>query len=78
MSNTNLDIFFDSHNNITIISDYEGEDINSKIYDNVSKKGLIICGDMLDSTVSKGYEEEFNKLTGKINDIQKIYNLRNI
>ena len=75
MSKTDLIDFFSS-GNITVISDYEGEEINSKLYDD--KKKLLICGDILDSTVGGGSEFLFDKLTGKINEIQKIYNIRNI
>ena len=75
MSNTNLEKFFSS-GNIDIISDYEGEEINSKLYNNNNK--LLICGDILDSTVGKGFEDYFIKTKGEINGIQKIYNLRNI
>ncbi len=75
MSNTNLDDFFSS-GNINVISDYEGEQINSKLYNKTNK--LIVCGDILDSTVGRGSENLLDKKTGTINNIQKIYNLRNI
>ncbi len=76
MTNSNLESFFKSHNNVHIISDYEGEQIKSEEYN--SSNGLIICGDILDSTVGFGFQENFNKSTGDINDIKKVYNLRNI
>jgi hypothetical protein len=75
MSNTNLQKFFIS-SNVNIISDYEGEEINSKLYNNNNK--LLICGDILDSTVGGGFQQNFIRAEGKINNIPKIYNLRNI
>ncbi len=75
MSNTNLQKFFSS-GNVNIISDYEGEEINSQLYDQNNK--LLICGDILDSTVGKGFQQNFIRAEGTVNNIKKIYNIRNI
>ncbi len=74
-SNTNLENFFRS-GNVNIISDHEGEEINSHLYNHENK--LLICGDILDSTVGGGFEQNFIRAEGKINNIKKIYNIRNI
>ncbi len=74
MTNSNLESFFNSHKIVDIISDYEGEQIKLNQYS--SSRGLIICGDILDSTAGGGSTIE--KSTGIINNIKKTFNIRNI
>lgn len=57
---------------VKVISDYEGQNLPK------AKDGehYIICGDMLDSTVSVG--STFDTFKTKIGTYQKEYNIRNI
>jgi hypothetical protein len=72
----NLTEFFNTRNitHTHIISDYEGE----KILDLESGKNLLICGDILDSTVGGGGDASKISVNGSVGGISKNHNLYNI
>ena len=65
----NFNSFF--QNQVKVISDYEGQSIDENTH-------ILICGDMLDSTVSGGGDASQIKISGKVGTFNKNFNLLNI
>ncbi len=67
-----LDNFF-NNKKVIIISDFEGEELKTS-----GNTNLLICGDILDSTVGGGGDTSQIPISGSVGRFQKIYNIRNI
>ena len=67
--------FFDFFNisKVRIISDLEGEGIPE-----LPNEKILICGDILDSTVSRGSTDKQMPKNGKVGEFNKTYNIRNL
>ncbi len=73
----NLTDFFNSNKQTHIISDYEGEQIPEQ-YQKQKDLNLLICGDILDSTVGVGGDDTQMPVDGSVGKISKVANLYNI
>ncbi len=69
---SNLTEFF-RNSKVRIISDLEGEGIPD-----VNNEKILICGDILDSTISRGVDTSKMPISGTIGKFNKTYNIRNL